>query len=67
MDWIGECKEMAMKLPRTKRQEFIDLIHKGKTIGEAIKETGVSFDESSGIMNLNLVVKKTYSLNKVSV
>lgn len=55
MDWIEECKIDAMKLKKEKRQQFIDLIWKNKTIGEARKECGITFNEASGIMTLNIL------------
>ena len=58
MSWLEKCKSEAMKLSKEKRQEFLDLMWKGKTIGEATKETGVTADESTGIMMLNIATHK---------
>ena len=64
--WITECKQKALNLTREKRQEFLDYIWQGKTIGEAGKLCNLSFDETVGIMNLNIKDNKYLSLNTTS-
>ncbi len=64
MGWINECKEKAIKIPKVKRQEFLDLLWERKTINEARNIIGVDFETGLGILEMNLVDRK--ELNKVS-
>jgi hypothetical protein len=52
--WDDKCKREAKALPKEKRQQFLDLMHKSYTIKEAYTECGISFDEANGIMMLNI-------------
>jgi len=52
--WDVKCKREAMALPKEKRQQFLNLMHKSYTIGEAYAECGITFDEANGIMMLNI-------------
>ena len=54
MNWLDEIEEAAKALPLEKHREFLALIHKGKTIGEARDSTGISFDAANGIMRRNI-------------
>jgi len=44
------------------RQKFLDLMHTGKTFGEAREEAGISFDCASEVMKR--AIKETHFLSK---
>ena len=54
MGWIEECKVEALVLTKEKRQEFLDLIHQGKKLGEAQDACGISFNAANGVMVMNI-------------
>lgn len=54
-DWLEKCRRVARALPQAKRQEFLDHIWSGKTIGESRALAGLDFDQANGVMHLNLV------------
>ena len=53
MNWSKECVLCAKMLPKERRQEYMDLIHRGKTLGEAQKECKISFAAATGIIHMN--------------
>ncbi len=65
ISWKTRCKLAATKLPREKRQEFLDYMWQGMTIGEAKEKAGVTFEEANGIIMLNM--KSALILNRESV
>ncbi len=65
VSWKIKCKRDALKLGKMKRQEFLDYIWEGMSVGEARKKAGISFDEANGILILNM--RKTTLLNRESV
>lgn len=64
MNWIDVCAFEAEKLSKEKRQEFLDLMWKGKSIGEAKEVVGISLEAACGVMDMNIV--NTLLLNKES-
>ncbi len=54
MNWQEECNKEALALSKEKRQEFLNLMHKGKTIGEAREACGITFNAAIGIMDMNI-------------
>lgn len=48
------CHNEAMALSKADRQEYLNYINQGKSIGEAIRFTGVSFEAALGIINMNI-------------
>ena len=56
---IKDCENKAMKLSKDKRIKFMNMIRKGKTIGEAKDSIGVDLYTAIGIINLNI---KNYSI-----
>ena len=54
MDWREKNIENAKQLPIETRQKFLDLMWKGKNIGDAAKECDISSDTAFGIMDINL-------------
>ena len=67
MSWIDGCKRKAMSLPKEKRQEFIDYMWENMTLGEARKKAGISDEEATGLMLLNIVENKFKTFNITSV
>lgn len=67
MDWLGECDVAAEKLSVDKRQEFLDQIWKGKTLGEEMGICGISFDAANGVIRANIENHKYSTLRRVSV
>lgn len=57
--WLKKCAAAANALPRAKRQEFLDLMWKGDTLGENSEKLGISFEAACGIMNANIENMKT--------
>ena len=57
MNWLDECRVAAEALPQETRQKFLDLMWAGKTLGEAQRETGISFDAANGIVQMNIVTE----------
>jgi len=62
-----QWREEALSLPNEKRQEFMDYIWDGMTIGEAQEKAGIEFHQAMGILDLNINRHKYYTLNKESV
>lgn len=54
MTWLDECTRDAKALPQEKRQEFLDLLWSGKTLGEAQATAGISFQAANGILRQNI-------------
>ena len=65
VSWKTQCKRAALRLPKMKRQEFLDYMWQGMTLGEAKEKAGISFEEANGVMLLNM--RKTTVLNRESV
>ncbi len=63
--WRAGCKVKALTLPRETRQNCLDMIHSGITIGGTAFRCGISDDAVVGVINLNL--KTITILNKVTV
>ena len=60
-------KEAAKSLPKEKRQEFLDYVWQGLSIGEAEEKANITFAQSMGIIALNLKTHRHTTLNKESV
>lgn len=66
MGWKEDGDKKAMELSREKRQEFLDLIRAGKTIGNAMLETKIDeLNVACSIINMNIVAVNF--LNSTSV
>jgi hypothetical protein len=63
-DIQDEWKRKAMELPREKRQEFMDYIWQGMTIGEARSKAGIGLYEALAIVNMNIEKKESYALKR---
>lgn len=66
MTWLDDCHKAAMELTRDKRQEFLNMIRRGLTLGEACRACNVTFDAANGIMQMNIVENSFLSLGEVS-
>lgn len=64
MGWFDDCKKAAAALSVEKRQEFLDLIHQGKSIGNAREACGISFDAANGIIRANIEENKFLTLRR---
>lgn len=53
---IKQWKEKALSLPKEKRQEFMDYIFEGLTIGQAQEKANVTFEQAMGILDLNIPI-----------
>ena len=53
-DWKQVCRDAAEALTQEKRQEFLNHMWAGKTLGEAYELAGISFDAANGIMMMNI-------------
>lgn len=49
-EWDAE----AMALPKEKRQEFLDYMWQGMTLGEAYKKAGITFNAALSLVKLNI-------------
>jgi DNA-directed RNA polymerase specialized sigma24 family protein len=65
MSWIKDIKKKAKALSKEKRQEILDLMWKGFTIGEAAKVTGVDRETVCGVLHINM--QKRTLLNRESI
>ena len=65
ISWLTKCKIAARKLPKEKRQEFLDYMWSGMTLGEAREKAGITFEEATGIMMINM--RERILLNRESV
>lgn len=54
MSWLDECEQEAKALTQEKRQEFLNHIWAGRTLGKARELAGVTFDAANGIMRMNI-------------
>lgn len=61
------CKEDARSLSKKKRQEFMDYIWQGMTIGEAQEKANITFEQALGILDLNINKHRYCTLNRESV
>lgn len=50
-----EKEEMYRKIPKDKKQAFLDLMHSGRSIGQAREELGLSSDEAFEIFNRHMI------------
>lgn len=67
-DWITRCNESAMALTKEKRQEFLDYMFADLlNLGEAAKRAGITSDEATGIININIVKSTSLSLNRETI
>ena len=48
------------------RQKYLDLLHEGKTIGEAYKSVGISFEAALAITNRAIQTHTYHTLSKVA-
>ncbi len=67
MTWLDECDQEASTLTKEKRQEFMDVILRGKTLGEARTECGISFNAANGIIRMNIVQTSFMSLRTETI
>ena len=67
MSWTDDCKKKALALPKEKRQEFLDAMHRGGSIKENYEKLNLSFDEANGIMMLNISIVSHTFLNKDTI
>ncbi len=66
MNWLDECKKAADELPAVKKQEFLDMMHSGETLGDARVACGISFDAANGIMRANIESHQYSTLRKIA-
>ena len=67
MGWLEECEKAARELTQEKRQEFLNLILEGKTIGVARETAGISFDAANGIIRQNIEQHEYKTLRRVAI
>lgn len=67
MGWHQECRQAAAELSQEKRQQFLDKIWDGKTIGESCELEGISFDAANGILLQNIERHDYTTLRRVAV
>ena len=67
MNWFDECEKAASELTKEKRQEFLNLVLEGKTIGDARKIAGISFDAANGVIRQNIEQHEYKTLRRVAV
>ncbi|MDQ7799532.1 MAG: hypothetical protein RDU76_11435 [Candidatus Edwardsbacteria bacterium] len=60
-----QCKRLAMELGKEKRQQILDKLHQGKSLGEIAREELVDLDAVVGVFTMN--TKKIEYLAKESV
>lgn len=51
--WKFRCEKQAKAVKFDTHQKFLDMIHGGKSIGEAKEACAISFEAAIGIMNRN--------------
>jgi hypothetical protein len=49
-----DCAKAAARCTSEQRKEFIAMMWAGKTLGEAYKQLGITFEAALGIMNDNI-------------
>lgn len=54
MTWHEQCEHEAGELTKEKRQQFLDMMHAGKTLGAAREECGISLAAACGVMDENI-------------
>lgn len=64
MGWKKDCAAAARELTKEKRQEFLDLMWAGKTLGEAREQCGISSDAAVGILNAAIEKTTHYALKR---
>lgn len=67
MNWRAQCKHEAKALPPEQRQQVLDDIRAGRTIGETCDKHGLSLAAVCGVVELNIVSIEGLILNTKSV
>lgn len=61
--WVDE----ANALTREKRQEFLDLMWGGATMGEARERLNISFEAAMGILDMNIQHHEAYTMRTEAI
>lgn len=64
-DYGKVCEQAASDVGQEKRQEFLDHLWSGMTLGDAREAAGISFDAALGTVNMNTETK--LELRRVSL
>ncbi len=67
MNWIEQCKHEAQALTPEQRQQVLDRLWAGRTIGQVKNEFGLTLAAVCGVVDLNLVRTEHLTLNSTSV
>lgn len=54
MEWFDLCEKAALDLPVEKRQQILDAVNSGKTIGEIKEDMILNLEEICGVINMNI-------------
>ena len=65
--WFDRCEDAAAALDQPTRQQLLDAIWKGRTIGEAREEVGISLEAACGVINHNIVTADFARLNRTTL
>ncbi len=66
MSWFYDCKKAAAALSVEKKQEFLDLIHQGESIGNSRAACGISFEAANGIIQAHMEENKFITLRRTA-
>lgn len=67
MNWRQQCKHEAKALTPEQRQQVLDEINAGRSIGQACDKHGLSLAAVCGVVELNIVSIEGLVLNTTSV
>jgi phage-related protein len=67
MNWREQCKHEARALPPEQRQQVLDEIVAGQSIGQTCDKHGLSLAAVCGVVELNIVSSEGLTLNTKSV
>jgi len=66
MNWIEQCKHEAQSLTPQMRQQVLDELRTGQTIGKTRDKFGLTLAAVCGVVDMNIVSHEYLSLNSQS-
>lgn len=63
MNWMDTCKKEANELTPERRQQVLDTIRRGKTIGQAVSEHSLPMSTVCGVINMNILLNYSLAIN----
>lgn len=63
MNWIEQCEHEAKRLTPELRQQVLDQLNAGKTIGETRAKLGLTLAAVCGVMDMNIARNEYLTLN----